>query len=186
MYVGNAAAIHEFLLHPVAQDISMPQPRGYSSIQIILHWTIAALIIFQLFVNEAMQRAFSERLDGESLDGFSGALLHMVVGLTVLVLAVIRLAIRTIRGAPPPHADTPAILNWLGYATHVLLYCFIFAMPLTGAIAWFFGIEFAAELHEVGRLILVPAIGFHVIGALAEHFVYRNDTLRRMLRSNGD
>jgi cytochrome b561 len=104
----------------------------------------------------------------------------------VLVLAAIRLTIRIIRGAPAPYKDTPVILSWLGHATHVLLYGFIFLMPLTGAIAWFFGIELAAEAHEIGRLILVPAIGFHVLGALAEHFVFRNDTLKRMLRATAD
>lgn len=164
----------------------MPQPKGYSTIQIALHWTIAGLVIFQLFVNEAMQTAFSDRLDGERITEMGGALVHIGVGLTILVLATIRLAIRIIRGAPAAHGDTPAILKWLGHAAHVLLYGFIFAMPLTGAIAWFLGIEFSAKLHELGRLVLVPAIGFHVIGALVEHFVFRNDTLKRMLRSTAD
>jgi cytochrome b561 len=179
-------AANEFLLELVVRGHLMPQPRGYSRIQIILHWTIAALVIFQLFVNEDMQHAFSDRLDGEHIDDFGGAVLHIAVGLTVLILAAIRLAIRAIRGAPAAHGDTPAILNWLGHATHFLLYGFIFAMPLTGGIAWFLGIEFAAELHELGRLILVPAIGLHVIGALAEHFVFRNDTLMRMFRATAD
>lgn len=164
----------------------MPQPKGYSTIQIVLHWTIAALVIFQLFVNEAMQHAFADRLDGEAMDELGGALLHMVVGITILILATLRLVIRVVRGTPAPYEDTPAILNWLGHATHVLLYGFIFFMPLTGAIAWFFRVELLAQLHEIGRLILVPAIGFHVIGALAEHFVFRNDTLKRMLRSTAD
>jgi Cytochrome B561 len=163
----------------------MPQPRGYSRIQIVLHWTIAALVIFQLFVNEAMQRAFADRLDGQ-IENQNGALLHMVVGLAVLLLAIFRLALRLLRGAPAPYRDTPAILRWLGHATHILLYGFIFLMPLTGATAWFLGLEFAAELHEIGRLILVPAIGFHVVGALVEHFVFRNDTLMRMLRATAD
>ncbi len=164
----------------------MAQPKGYSTIQIVLHWTIAALVIFQLFVNEAMQHAFSDRLDGERIDEMGGALLHIAVGIAILVLAAIRLVVRVMRGTPAPYQDTPALLNWLGHAVHILLYGFIFFMPLTGAIAWFFGVEYSAELHEIGRLILVPAIGLHVIGALAEHFVFRNDTLKRMLRGAGD
>ena len=164
----------------------MAPPKGYSTIQIVLHWTIAALVIFQLFINEGMQRAFSDRLDGGEIDAFGQALLHIVVGMTVLGLAAIRLAIRVVRGAPAGHTEAPAVLRWLGLATHILLYGFIFAMPLTGAFAWFFGVEFAAELHELGRLVLVPAIGFHILGALAEHFVFRNDTLRRMLRSTAN
>lgn len=164
----------------------MAKPKGYSLIQIILHWTIAALVIFQFFVNEGMQHAFSDRLDGEAMDDLGEALLHMAVGITILLLAAVRLVIRIARGTPEPYEDTPAILNWLGHATHILLYGFIFFMPITGAVAWFFGVEFSAQLHEIGRLVLVPAIGFHVIGALAEHFVFRNDTLKRMLRATAD
>lgn len=164
----------------------MPVTRGYSTIQIVLHWTIAALVLFQLFVNEDMQHAFDDRLDGDRIEEMSGALLHMGVGMTVLALAVLRLGIRLVRGVPPAHDDKHLVINWLGYATHFLLYGFIFVMPLTGALAWFGGVEFSAELHELGRLVLVPAIGFHVLGALVEHFVFRNDSLRRMLKATAD
>ena len=55
-------------------------------------------------------------------------------------------------------------------------------MPLTGAVAWFGGFEISAEIHELGRLILIPLILLHIAGGLAEHFVFRNDTLMRMVR----
>ncbi len=157
-------------------------PRGYSLAQIVLHWTIAALVIFQLIFNKPMQEAFDDRIDGEPVDQMPGALIHAGVGITVLVLAVIRLAIRLTRGAPAAHRDKPAMLIWIGYATHAALYGFIFLMPLTGATAWFLGVEFSARIHETGRLLLIPIIGFHVLGALAEHFVFHNDSLLRMLR----
>jgi cytochrome b561 len=157
-------------------------PKGYSLLQIVLHWTIAALIIFQLFVNDGIQHAFDDRMDGEPVDDGPAALLHVVVGSTVLVLAVIRIAVRLTRGAPAPHDDKPAIINWIGYATHFALYAFIFGMPLTGAIAWFGGLEMSAELHELGRLVLIPLIVLHIAGGLVEHFVFRNDTLMRMVR----
>ena len=157
-------------------------PRGYSLAQIVLHWTIAALVIFQLIFNKPMQEAFDDRIDGEPIDQMAGATIHAAVGITILVLAVIRLAIRLTRGAPAAHRDKPMLLIWIGYATHWALYGFIFLMPLTGATAWFFGVEAAASIHETGRLLLIPIIGFHVLGALAEHFVFRNDSLRRMLR----
>jgi cytochrome b561 len=157
-------------------------PPGYSLAQIVLHWTIAVLVIFQLVFNKPMQEAFDDRMDGEATDQMLGALVHIGVGVTILALAIVRLAIRLRRGAPPAHDDKPAILNWLGYATHFLLYGFIFAMPLTGAFAWSFGIELSAEIHEIGRLVLIPTIGLHAIGALAEHFVFKNNSLIRMLR----
>jgi cytochrome b561 len=164
----------------------MAAVKGYSNVQIVLHWAIAALVVFQLFVNEGMQIAFNERLEGKDASQTLGMMLHMILGLTVLVLAALRLLIRFRRGVPAPHHDNPAILNWLGQITHFLLYGFIFLMPVTGAVAWFLGVEPAAEVHEIGRLILIPAIAFHVVGALVEHFVLRRDSLKRMLKATAD
>lgn len=156
-------------------------PRGYSTLQVVLHWTIAALVIFQLLINEGMQDAFDDLLDGDAVEEMNWALLHIGVGLTVLLLAFVRVLVRWRRGVPPPHEGTSQLVRWISWLTHVLLYGFIFFMPLTGALAWFFGIEFSAELHELGRLVLIPLIGLHVIGGLVEHFVFGNDTLMRML-----
>jgi cytochrome b561 len=161
----------------------MAAPTGYSLVQITLHWTIAALVIFQLLVNEGMQDAFEDRLDEETIKEMRGALTHIGVGMTILALAVIRLIVRLVRGVPAAHDDKLAILNWIGYATHVLLYGFIFAMPMTGALAWFGRVEASAELHELEQLVLIPAIGLHAAGALAAHFVFRNTSLTRMLNS---
>lgn len=170
-------------MRPTTRDHNSP-PSGYSNVQIALHWTIAALVIFQLFVNTGMQDAFDDRLDQGSTDEMGAAILHIAVGVTVLVLAVVRVFVRLTRGVPPAHEDNPAIINWIGYATHFLLYGFILFMPLTGAIAWFSGVELSAQLHELGRLVLVPAICLHALGGLTEHFVFRNNSLRRMLAFN--
>jgi cytochrome b561 len=156
-------------------------PAGYSTLQILLHWTIAGLIFIQLFYNEPMQEAFTRRLDRE--DGLSGgALFHILTGSSILVLACARLFIRLRRGAPPPHDDTPPLLNWIGRATHFALYFLIFALPITGLLAWFGRMEAIAEVHEIGRFVLIPVIGFHIAGAFAEHFVFQNDSVLRMLR----
>ncbi len=158
-------------------------PKGYSVLQIVLHWTIAALVIFQLLVNDDVQDAFKDRSDHEPFEGEIGALLHIGVGLTIFALAILRLAIRLWRGVPEPHSTNPPLVNFAGHAAHVLLYAFLFAMPLTGAIAWFTGLELSAELHELGRLILIPFIALHALGALAEHFIFRTNSLIRMLKA---
>ena len=157
-------------------------PAGYSWLQIALHWTIAGLIVFQLVYNAPMQAAFDNRLEGADAAPGGGALVHIVVGSAVLLLATLRLAVRLVRGAPPAHADNPPLVIWVGHATHFALYVMIFAMPITGLIAWFAGAAVVAQVHEIGRLVLIGLIGLHVLGALAEHFVFRNDGLVRMLR----
>lgn len=156
-------------------------PRGYSVVQIVLHWTIAALVVLQLTINDDVQDAFKDRAEGREDDFEIGALVHIVVGLTIFALAGMRLVIRLWRGVPEPHSTNPWLVNLAGHAAHVLLYLFLFAMPLTGAVAWFTGLELSAELHELGRLILIPLIALHALGALAEHFVFRTNSLLRML-----
>jgi cytochrome b561 len=49
-----------------------------------------------------------------------------------------------------------------------------------GAIAWFGLIEDAGNIHSAAAPLLLPLIGLHTAGALAEHFVFRNDALKRM------
>ena len=157
---------------------------GYSGLQIALHWIIAALVVTQLLNNDGMQEAWNAYEDGAPApEGVLGwAWFHALTGATILVLALVRLYVRLTRGAPPVHRDKPQALVWLAYATHFVLYGFIIVMPLTGALAWFFGVEASAEVHEVGRLVLIPLVVLHAIGGLPEHFWFRNDALMRMLR----
>jgi len=158
-------------------------PEHYSLLQVILHWTIAALVIFQLLINEDVQDAFKMRSEIRPLPDDNGALLHIVVGLSVFALALFRLGVRFHRGVPEAHQTNPPLINLVGWVAHVLLYAFLLAMPLTGAIAWFTGLELSAVLHELGRLVLIPLIALHALGAFAEHFVFRTNSLMRMLKS---
>ena len=56
-------------------------------------------------------------------------------------------------------------------------------MPLTGLVAWIGASGVSATFHEIGRLILIALIGLHIFGALVEQFVFRHETLQRMLAS---
>lgn len=157
---------------------------GYSGLQIALHWIIAILVVTQLLTHDGMEEAWRSYVRSEAApEGAQGwAWFHAATGATVLVLALVRLYVRLTRGAPPIHRDKPEVLVWLAYATHVALYGFIIGMPLTGALAWFGGIEASAEVHQLGKLLIPPLVVLHAIGALTEHFYFRNGTLIRMLR----
>ena len=161
----------------------MSAPSGYSRLQITLHWLIAALIVVQLTINSDMQRAFAQRLTGVVAPNNFGATFHAAIGIMVLVLAILRVGIRLARGAPEPPKGNHPLLNLLSHATHVLLYGFLFLMPISGAIAWFGGVELAGVLHELGRLVLIPVIFLHVGGAVIEELVLNNRVIRRMTRA---
>lgn len=161
----------------------MSSPTGYSRLQIILHWTIAALVLVQLTVSSDMQQAFAQRLRSTTLPENAGATFHAVVGMAVLVLALGRLGIRHFHGVPLPPQGNHPLLNLLGHLTHLALYGFLLFMPISGAIAWFGGVETAGVLHELGRFVLIPAILLHLGGAIVEELVLGNRVVQRMIKA---
>ena len=107
--------------------------------------------------------------------------LHVAFGIAIFVLALLRVALRVTRGAPPPpEAEHPA-LRTVARATHLALYAIILAMPVTGGLAWFAGIDAMAELHGAGKVAIFALVILHVAGAFHHHFVLKTDVLRRML-----
>lgn len=159
-------------------------PTTYSLMQIVLHWTIAALVIFQLLFGEDIKpayRAFSRGTEAAAADLFN-ANIHVYVGIAVLVLALWRFAIRLQRGVPPAPADENRVLEWISRITHFLLYLFIFGMPVTGILAWYFGYGEMGEIHEAAKPVIIVAVGLHAAGALWHHFFVRDNVLVRMLR----
>ena len=153
-------------------------PLGYSRTQIVLHWVIAALVLFQLVFNQGMQDAWEAIEKGGVAGGFN---IHAAAGLLTFVLVLWRIGLRLTRGAPPAPAEEHPALKVLAIAVHGLLYLLILILPLGGAMAWFLGIETAAKVHAAVQVLLWPLIGLHVLGALAHAFVFRTGVMRRML-----
>jgi cytochrome b561 len=159
-------------------------PTGYTRSQIILHWVIAVLVIYQLVFGEDIVPAYRAFMQGTEPEGGTAFAvnLHIYVGFAILALAAVRLALRIYQGAPALPADENIILQYIAKLAHLVLYAAIFAMPVTGAFAWYLGLGWAGELHEIGKPVIIVAVAVHAAGALWQHFVARTDVLRRMLR----
>jgi cytochrome b561 len=166
-------------------DTIASRPSGYTTIQIVLHWLVAVLVLIQLFVTEGIEHAWRAFRRGTELapDDVFLANWHVWAGITIFSLAAIRLIIRFSRGAPPPPANESWPLRAIAALTHFALYAFILLMPLSGFVAWFGIFPDAADIHELGKLPLLVLIGLHAAGALWQHFIARNDVLRRMIRA---
>lgn len=96
--------------------------RRYSQAAIFLHWTIAALLAFQISVGSALEDLGAR--------GFALYQLHKTVGISILVLTLIRLAVRAWKPRPAPVEG-----GWQGAlakAVHGGLYLFMLGAPLTG------------------------------------------------------
>jgi cytochrome b561 len=91
----------------------------------LLHWLMAVLILAMLLVGAGMVSTTTARYP---------ALLawHRPLGLAILVLALVRLAVRLTHRPPPLPADLPAIQVAAAKGSHILLYALMIAMPLVG------------------------------------------------------
>ena len=109
-----------------------------------------------------------------------GVTVHTVVGVSVLLLALLRLGVRITRGAPRVPENEPAPLKFVANATHILLYAFMIAIPLGGLAAWAGGIKQAAPIHGLAANLLFVLVLIHIAGALYQRFVLKTDVMSRM------
>ncbi len=102
----------------------MTAPR-FTAAQRGLHWLMAAMILAMLFIGAGMVTTVAPR----------HALLvaiHKPLGIAILLLVLLRLALRLRHGAPPLPADIPRPQRAAAHASHLLLYALMLAMPLIG------------------------------------------------------
>ena len=159
-------------------------PAGYSGTQILLHWIIAALVLFQVFFGEGMEHAYKAWVKGKEIgaDNLLNANIHTVVGFTILTLALLRVIIRMVRGVPDAPAGQSGVKLWIAAFTQFILYAILFVMPITGALAWFFGYATMAEVHAAAKPLIILAVIVHFAGALMQHYVAKTDVLVRMMK----
>jgi cytochrome b561 len=154
---------------------------GYSGIQITLHWLIALLVLFQLVFGESMTTVVDAAEEGTAVspaDHFL-ATSHYWVGISVLVLVLLRLVVRLASGAPQPAASS----GWMSRAataTHWLFYLLLVAVPATGLMALYVNDAFG-DIHALGKPVFIVLIALHAAAALFHQFFLKDGTLKRML-----
>lgn len=97
----------------------------YSTVAIVLHWLIAAAIVLQILLAWRMD-------DLKTPLGFALTQLHKSVGITVLLLSLVRLGWRL---AYRPPAMPRTLAPWehaLARITHAGFYAIMIGMPITG------------------------------------------------------
>lgn len=99
--------------------------RPFSPAARLLHWLMALLVVAMLLIGIGMVASVSEWHTW--LVG-----IHKPLGIAILLLAIVRLAVRWRRPPPPLPADLPAPQKLAAHASHWLLYALMIAMPLIG------------------------------------------------------
>lgn len=156
--------------------------RGYSTLQIVLHWLIAALVLVQLVFGESMTAFVEAAEEGRAASALDSRLasVHYYFGIAILGLVAVRLALRVGRGTPAAPEASRA-LEVAGRISHWLFYALLVVVPVTGLLAYYLGDPFD-EVHELGKPIFIGLIALHVAASLYHQFWRKDGLLMRMLR----
>jgi cytochrome b561 len=179
---------------------------GYSRVSIFLHWLIALLIIGNFAGGLLLEDLFNSTVPAERQLGFTIVQLHKSMGLTILLLSLLRLLNRLVVPVPPLPAHMTSLERTLARLTHWGFYAIMILVPLSGWVMvsasplgfptiWFGLFEWphlpiatskatsgaASEAHEIMAFIGAGLFVLHVGGALKHHFLDRDDVLARML-----
>lgn len=159
----------------------------YSRGAIFFHWTIALLVLVNLWIG---------------LVGGSMAV-HKAVGITILVLTAGRILWRVTNPPPPLPVEVAGWERLAATWTHRLFYLLLVVVPLSGwamvsgaqrrPLDWFglFPIPYLPippaiagvghEVHELVGLLMAALVALHVGAALRHHFLLRDGIVSRMV-----
>lgn len=167
----------------------------YSGLQITIHWLVFLLVVVAYCAMEF--RGFFPRSDRPLIN-----MVHVSCGISILVLMVARLLVRLKYPAPLITPKPKPMITGLAHLGHLVITLLFIALPIIGLLMmwnrgnnWFaFGITMphASEAnfdlvdtlkswHVTLATLGYYAIGLHAAAALAHHYVWKDDTLQRMM-----
>jgi cytochrome b561 len=177
----------------------------YTLIAMILHWVMAVGIASLAIMGLTMTH-----LKLDTMRIFQLYQLHKSIGITVLLAAILRLGWRLTHKPPALPLAMPKAERVAAHAGHLVLYIFLFGLPLTG---WalvsasvfdiptiLYGImpwphlpvlssledkapveALLKDVHAYGAYALIAIVVGHAAAALRHHFILGDDVLTRML-----
>ena len=168
----------------------------YGALAQLFHWVIVVLIITQFVL-----ALWADGLPPIKKLGVLGT--HKSIGITILMLAVLRLAWRLFNPVPLQPRGMPRWQELSAHVSHFLLYALLFITPVLGwlmssarafSVSWWglvtlpdfiepnkAAFERLHDWHEAMANTLAVLALIHIAAALKHHFFDRDDVLRRML-----
>jgi len=176
----------------MSQPAETPELR-HASMTIILHWISALLVVLLWSIGQTIDWAPNGPLR------VTYRSVHIVLGVILGLVLVVRLTRRAIWGGLLPALNTGLLLV-LARLTHWILYgLMIVTVTLGVSNAWARGdsifnlfkipqlvpgdhalVQLIGDWHALGANALMTVAGLHAAAALFHHYVLRDATLRRM------
>lgn len=167
----------------------------YSGLQIGIHWLVFLLVVVAYAAMEL--RGFFPRSDRPVIN-----MIHVSCGISIFVLMIARLLVRLKSPAPPIVPKPSPMMTGFAHLGHLVIYLLFIALPAIGMVmmyyrgnSWFaFGLTmpFAAQsnfalvdslkgLHVLLANIGYFVIGLHALAALLHYYLWKDNTLLRMM-----
>lgn len=171
----------------------------FGRISIALHWLMAFMLIGLYLLGLYMvDLGYYDPWYHDSLS------IHKAVGILAAILLVIRYLWARLQPRPM-HLNPEKTVNTLAAkAAHALLYLLMFVLVISGYListskgqgidvfGWFeFPAllaenaergELAGDVHDIAATGFIVLVGLHAAASLIHHFVFKDNTLLRMLR----
>lgn len=164
----------------------------YSNVSILIHWTVVVLVVANIVIAVAMQ-------DDRSLFPW-----HKSIGITVLLLTLLRIVWRVTHPWPRFPDSMPRWERIFARGTHIGFYVMLLAVPLLGwatvsagrgtgeiygFIQWFdlpvpkspAVRDTLGSVHEGAVYFVLLLLFFHVAGALKHQFFDEDVVFHRMI-----
>ena len=168
----------------------------YRSIVVWIHWITALAVICQVVIGFV----FHEMEKGpQRMEVFTW---HKTLGAFILILALVRLAVRLMNPPPPYPSDFPKWERAAAVWSHRLFYLLLIALPLTGlaavsgraedgSVPLLFGLALPAipgigpenefgDVHEILVFTTLALVVIHVAAALKNQFFSHTAVADRM------
>jgi cytochrome b561 len=186
--------------------MSLAPKTRYDGVAMIIHWLTAVLMIYMVFFGEDLIKSGMRAAKaGDAANATFQPSIHVSIGLTILLLTVLRIIWRLTHAAPAYPAGMKRYEVVGSKALHGIFYLLLLGLPITGWLAFgevaarlpaiigtsFYGVmqvpppPFTAgifgEAHGLGSNLAMALIGLHVLAALKHQFIDKDGIFGRIL-----
>ena len=165
-------------------DKSLNVPTHYNKFHLLIHWLVVIIILLQMITGDKIALEFlALRNEGIKNDGnTSNSQIHILGGLLLTLLMAIRVFLRIKFGVPAANRKENDPLRFLSTFVHLGIYVILFAIPITGLLAFSTANVELGIAHKILVNVLYLFVITHLIG-VAYHQIFLADNIMERITS---
>ncbi len=184
--------------------MSLSPKNRYDGVAMTIHWLTAVLMIYMVLLGEDLMKSGMRAARAGAAATFQPSI-HVSIGLTILLLTLLRVVWRLTHTAPAYPAGMKRYEVVGAKSLHGLFYLLLIGLPITGWLSFgevvarlpalagtsFYGVlpvpaapvtsRIFGEMHGLGANLAMALIGLHVLAALKHQFIDSDNIFGRML-----